>query len=74
MKVLNISLFLLIAVCDLATSKKKQKSVTTVIDAKWETTPLVLEMAEFLADENEFSFWEFVDQLSDLTPALSESG
>ncbi|BES97993.1 udp-glucose glycoprotein [Nesidiocoris tenuis] len=46
-------------------SKRKQKSVTTVLDAKWEITPLLLEMSEYLADESQTNFWNFVDLLSE---------
>ena len=71
-------LFILLSVifvCDYVdSSKKKQKSVTTVIDAKWEVTPLALEMAEYLYDENPPYFWKFLDLLSNLTPPLVEEG
>ncbi|KAK7864404.1 hypothetical protein R5R35_000446 [Gryllus longicercus] len=53
-----------------AASKQKSKSVTTFIDAKWEVTPLVLEVAEFLADENGNYLWEFIDAISALQPSL----
>ncbi|XP_014254817.1 UDP-glucose:glycoprotein glucosyltransferase [Cimex lectularius] len=65
------SLFLLLLInLNHAYSKKKPKSVTTVIDAKWEITPLALEMAEFLADENPSLYWKFVNSLSSLEPPL----
>lgn len=53
-----------------AASKQKAKSVTTFIEAKWEVTPVVLEVAEFLADENSNYLWEFVDSISALNPPL----
>lgn len=55
-------------------SKRKQKSVTTVLDAKWEITPLLLEMSEYLADESQTNFWNFVDLLSEqANPIVYES-
>uniref|UniRef100_A0A0A9Y4P1 UDP-glucose:glycoprotein glucosyltransferase n=2 Tax=Lygus hesperus TaxID=30085 RepID=A0A0A9Y4P1_LYGHE len=60
--VLSILLMLTLTVVN---CKKKQKSVSTVLDAKWEITPLVLEMSEYLSDESQTSFWNFVDVLSE---------
>lgn len=54
--------------------RRKSKAVTTLIDAKWYQAPLVLEIAEFLADENINSFWAFVDEISSLLPPLSTLG
>ncbi|XP_039296318.1 UDP-glucose:glycoprotein glucosyltransferase [Nilaparvata lugens] len=51
--------------------KKKSKAVTTVIDAKWHSTPLVLEVAEYLAEEGSHLFWQFVDAVSQMQPPLS---
>ena len=51
---------LLCAICAKA-DKKVNKYVTTLIDAKWKETPLVLEAAEYLNDENPSYFWKFVD-------------
>jgi hypothetical protein len=55
-------------------SKQKAKSVTTLIEAKWEITPLVLEIAEYLADENLEYLWEYVDAVSALQPSLADLG
>jgi hypothetical protein len=55
-------------------SKQKAKSVTTLIEAKWEVTPLVLEIAEYLRDENEDFLWEFIDAVSALHPPLAGRG
>lgn len=38
--------------------------MTTLINAKWQETPLVLEVAEYLNDENSNYFWNFVDDVS----------
>lgn len=53
---------------------KKTKSVTTLLDAKWEVTPLILEIAEYLADENINYFWSYIDQITALTTAPVEIG
>lgn len=53
---------------------KKTKSVTTLLEAKWEVTPLVLEVAEYLADENVDFYWSFIDSISSLRPSLVEIG
>lgn len=53
---------------------KKSKSVTTLLEAKWEVTPLVLEVAEYLADENVDFYWSFIDSISSLSPPLVEIG
>ena len=53
---------------------KKSKSVTTLLDAKWETTPLVLEVVEYLGDENEDFFWSYVNSISSLNPPLVKLG
>lgn len=49
---------------------KKSKSVTTLLEAKWLSTPLVLEVAEYLADENVDFYWSFIDSISSLNPPL----
>lgn len=36
--------------------------------------PLVLEMAEYMAEENQDSFWTFIDDISELNPVLSDLG
>ncbi|KAK9738964.1 Thioredoxin-like domain [Popillia japonica] len=51
---------------------KKSKSVTTLLEAKWEVTPVVLEVAEYLADENIDYYWSFIDSVCNLNPPLVE--
>lgn len=53
---------------------KKSKSVTTLLEAKWETTPLVLEVVEYLGDESSDFFWSFVNSISSLDPPLASLG
>jgi UDP-glucose:glycoprotein glucosyltransferase len=55
-------------------SKQKTKSVTTFIEAKWDVTPLVLEMSEYLGDENSDFLWEFVDGISAMHPPVADLG
>ncbi|XP_051553094.1 UDP-glucose:glycoprotein glucosyltransferase 1-like [Myxocyprinus asiaticus] len=37
------------------------KAVTTTLTAKWPSTPLLLEASEFLAEESQDKFWDFVE-------------
>lgn len=53
---------------------KKSKSVTTYVSAKWETTPIVLELSEYLAGENTDLFWSFVDGINSLKTSLDNLG
>lgn len=56
-------LFSLLLLCTthLKADKRVNKYVTTLIDAKWKETPLALETAEYLSDENPNYFWKFID-------------
>ena len=38
-----------------------QKSVKILLNSKWQQTPLYLEVAEYLAEENSNYFWSFLD-------------
>ncbi|XP_005180667.1 UDP-glucose:glycoprotein glucosyltransferase [Musca domestica] len=53
------------------TAKSKSYPITTLINAKWEQTPLHLEIAEYLADENPNLFWDFVKDAADLDTPLT---
>lgn len=55
--------FYLLLLCTtyLEADRGVNKYVTTLIDAKWKETPLVLEAAEYLHDENPTYFWKFID-------------
>jgi UDP-glucose:glycoprotein glucosyltransferase len=55
-------------------SKQNTKSVTTLIEAKWEVTPLMLEISEYLGDENADFLWEYVDGISALHPPIVDLG
>lgn len=54
--------------------EKKSKSVTTFVSAKWEATPIVLELAEYLAGESSDLFWSFVDGINSLKSSLDSLG
>ncbi|KAG8311333.1 UDP-glucose:glycoprotein glucosyltransferase 1 [Homalodisca vitripennis] len=72
---LLVLLYLLAIIINFSEGKKKKaKSVTTVLDAKWEQTPLVLEIAEYLAEESPEVFWQFVDGISSMDIPLIELG
>ena len=53
---------------------KKPKSVTTLINSKWEASPFTLEIAEYLAEENRDNMWSFVDEVSSLSTPLVDLG
>ncbi|XP_075983141.1 UDP-glucose-glycoprotein glucosyltransferase [Anticarsia gemmatalis] len=50
--------------------EKKPKSVTSFVSAKWEATPIVLELAEYLSGESSDLFWSFVDGINSLKSSL----
>ncbi|XP_023293347.2 UDP-glucose:glycoprotein glucosyltransferase [Lucilia cuprina] len=53
------------------TATSKSFPITTLINAKWEQTPLHLEIAEYLADENANLYWDFLKDITDLETTLS---
>lgn len=48
----------------------ESKGVSVSLTASWKGAPLVLEAAEFLADESPRLFWEYVDKLGDAGKAF----
>lgn len=54
--------------------EKKSKSVSTFVSAKWEATPIVLELAEYLSGESSDLFWSFVDGINSLKTSLEKYG
>ncbi|XP_047673638.1 UDP-glucose:glycoprotein glucosyltransferase 1 isoform X1 [Tachysurus fulvidraco] len=42
------------------------KAVTTTLTTKWPSTPLLLEASEFLAEESQDKFWNFVEANQDI--------
>lgn len=59
--------------CQEVTSSKSFP-ITTLINAKWEQTPLHLEIAEYLADENANLYWDFLKDITELETTLSSYG
>lgn len=79
MKVAGFVIFLSLVVClakcdNPSRDEKKSKSVTTLVSAKWEATPLVLELAEYLAGESSDLFWSFIDGINSLKDSLDTLG
>lgn len=74
----TLRILLIVLSCILCSSivngKKKAKSVTTLLDTKWEATPLVLEISEYLAEESKDAFWQYVDNIASMSLPLSELG
>ncbi|XP_044750165.1 UDP-glucose:glycoprotein glucosyltransferase [Coccinella septempunctata] len=71
----NLGIYFVLCVLFVSTinaKNKKSKSVTTLLEAKWEATPLLLEVAEYLADENVDFYWNFIDSICKLNPPLNE--
>lgn len=54
----------------LPTCTFKSYPITTLINAKWNATPFALEISEYLADENQNLFWDYVNELSNLDEPL----
>lgn len=53
---------------------KKSKGVTTFVSAKWEATPIVLELAEYLSAESTDLFWSFFNGINSLKSSLETLG
>lgn len=51
----------------------KTRTVSTLLNAKWNATPLALEIAEFLSDEDPSYFWSFIEDLAANHDTLSKS-
>lgn len=45
-----------------------RKLVTVNLESNWPQTPLILEVAEFIAEENKQLFWTFIDALYEILP------
>ncbi len=50
--------------------KVRTKTVSTLLNAKWASTPTELEMSEFLNEEDPSYFWSFVEGLHTLSADL----
>lgn len=67
-----LNLVTILVTINLISAEQKAKSVTTLVDAKWEVTPLVLEVAEYIGDESVDDYWSYIDDISHLNPQLIE--
>lgn len=52
----------------------KSHPITTLLNAKWSVTPVCLEVAEYLFDENPTLFWDYVEALNQLETPLNKIG
>ncbi|XP_028846353.1 UDP-glucose:glycoprotein glucosyltransferase 2 isoform X5 [Denticeps clupeoides] len=59
--------WLLLLLLDLQPVSASSKGVTASLKAKWSMTPLLLETSEFIGEDGEEKFWQFVDTVKELT-------
>lgn len=52
----------------------KSYPITTLLNAKWTFTPIHLEVAEFIADENPANYWDYLDSLNRLQTEILKIG
>ncbi|XP_067099208.1 UDP-glucose:glycoprotein glucosyltransferase 1 [Osmerus mordax] len=57
---------LLLSLVSAVTAGGDSKAVTTTLTTKWTSTPLLLEASEFLAEESQEKFWDFVEANQDI--------
>nr|XP_015219145.1 PREDICTED: UDP-glucose:glycoprotein glucosyltransferase 2-like [Lepisosteus oculatus] len=53
--------FLLVIILNAHCGHAASKGVNVILSAKWPATPLLLETSEFIAEDGEEKFWQFVD-------------
>lgn len=63
-------LFGLCLMIGVASGESKSHPVTTQLTAKWSTTPVQLEIAEFIEEENTHLFWDYVDLINKIPSGL----
>ncbi|XP_030212800.1 UDP-glucose:glycoprotein glucosyltransferase 1 [Gadus morhua] len=51
----------LLSMLSLVSGSADSKAVTTTLTTKWTATPLLMEASEFLAEESQEKFWDFVE-------------
>lgn len=64
----------LVALLETATGESKSHPVTTQLSAKWGITPVELEIAEFIEEENVNLFWDYIDLLNKIPNGLHSIG
>uniref|UniRef100_A0A3B3C1S2 UGGT thioredoxin-like domain-containing protein n=1 Tax=Oryzias melastigma TaxID=30732 RepID=A0A3B3C1S2_ORYME len=52
---------LLLSLLSAVSGASDSKAITTTLTTKWANTPLLLEASEFLAEESQEKFWDFVE-------------
>lgn len=60
----------LLVAAGLIITDAKPKFVSVNLEAKWSSTPMLLEASEFLASEGNDNFWGFVGRVAELNPEL----
>uniref|UniRef100_A0A674F3N0 UDP-glucose ceramide glucosyltransferase-like 1 n=1 Tax=Salmo trutta TaxID=8032 RepID=A0A674F3N0_SALTR len=56
------ALLLSLSLLPVVSGEADSKAVTTSLTTKWASTPLLLEASEFLAEESQEMFWDFVEE------------
>ncbi|GAB6021676.1 hypothetical protein CHUAL_004257 [Chamberlinius hualienensis] len=69
-----IGFLLLMHFCGGRDINGKNKIISASLDAKWMSTPIILEISEYLAEENSNLFWDYVDRIAELDPAFLHKG
>lgn len=54
-------------------NKGKSKTVSTLLNAKWASSPIALEISECLNEEDPSYFWMFLESLNQNAERLSSS-
>lgn len=63
-----------IALIGKATGESKSHPITTQLSAKWGITPVDLEIAEFIEEENVNLFWDYIDLINKIPNGLYSIG
>ncbi|XP_061648088.1 UDP-glucose:glycoprotein glucosyltransferase 2 isoform X4 [Phyllopteryx taeniolatus] len=68
MKMRNIILLsLMLLLLNMQHTASASKGVVASLKAKWHTTPFLLETSEFIGEDGNEKFWQFVDTVKELT-------
>ncbi|XP_074155473.1 UDP-glucose:glycoprotein glucosyltransferase 2 isoform X1 [Sminthopsis crassicaudata] len=63
----SVSLSLPLLGAEASSAPASSKAVTASLAAKWPATPLLLEASEFMAEESNEKFWQFLETIRELT-------
>lgn len=58
----------------MVTGESKNHPITTQLSAKWGITPVELEIAEFIEEENVNLFWDYIDLINKIPNGLNNIG